>query len=646
MTHTINRRALLAGTASLASTHAAMPAFAQGAPKDPPFFSQRVAAGQLPPLSARLPVTPLVMPVSETLGRHGGSWRMVLTGASDQQLLDRTVGYDNLVRFDPGWTKVIPHLAERYEVKDGARAFVFHLRKGHKWSDGQPFTADDIVFFSEHVAQNRDLMPSPPGWLRQKGKLATVTKIDETTVEIRFPEPNGLFLQHMASRTGRWLTFFPKHYATQFHAAFNKTNLDALLQEAKAAGWAKLFSQKVGTPAEPVAQWRNPDKPTLHAWLMKSPYSGATTRVTFERNPYYFAVDSAGLQLPYLDEVACQVVQTAELTLLKAIGGEIDFQSRRLSDSDKRPVLVQNKDRGRYDFFEGVHSHMNDAIFFLNLTTTDPVKRALYNKRDFRVGLSLALDRQEIIDAVFVGQGEPWQAAPREGTPFYDEKAAKQFTVFDLKEANARLDAAGLTRKDSDGFRQTEDGKRLSILLELAAGKSFEDMAQLMKRHLAKAGVDLTVRVLERSLYEKKRSGNELDAGMWNGEGGSFDILLDPRWYFPFNFESEFAVKWAYWYEGRSEGEEPPEIVRRQMKLYDEIRSTAEPEKQIALMREIIGIARDEFFVMGLRLPEPSFGIVKRGMRNTPKQVPISSIYPDPAPMNPQTWFFDASYRP
>lgn len=643
MSHGVDRRVFLA---TLCAAGAAPPAMGQAIAKDPPFLQARVASGALPPLSARLPEKPLVMPVADTLGRHGGSWRMVLTGASDQQLLDRTVGYDNLVRFDPGWSKVIPHLAESYEVKDGARAFVFRLRKGHKWSDGQPFTADDILFFYEHVAQNRELMPSQPGWLRQKGKLASVTKLDDWTVEIRFPEPNGLFLQHMASRTGRWLTFFPKHYATQFHAAFNKTNLDALVQEAKAANWAKLFAQKVGTPAEPVAQWRNSEKPTLHAWLMKSPYSGATTRVTFERNPFYFATDSAGLQLPYFDEVACQVVQTAELTLLKAIGGEIDFQSRRLSDSDKRPVLVENRDRGRYDFFEGVHSHMNDSVFFLNLTTTDPIKRALYNKRDFRIGLSLAIDRQEIIDAVYVGQGEPWQAAPRADTPFYDEVAAKQFIKQDMQAANARLDAAGLTARDSDGFRLAGDGKRLSILLELAAGKSFEDTAQLMKRHLAKVGIDLTVRVIERSLYEKKRSGNELDAGMWNGEGGSFDILLDPRWYFPFNFESEFAVKWAYWFEGRPEGEEPPETVRRQMRLYEEIRSTAEPEKQIALMRQIIAIARDEFYVMGIRLPEPSFGIVKRGMRNTPKKVPVSSIYPDPAPMSPQTWFFDASYRP
>ena len=622
-----------------AAVLAAGPATAQPTDySEAPMLAERVAAGDLPALEDRLPVEPLVLQPLEEIGRYGGTWDAVLTGSGDRAWLDRTVGYDNLVRWDPEWTQVIPNVAHTFEVSDDATEYTFHLREGHRWSDGEPLTSADILFFYEVISDPR-LYPAAPSWLMSGDTLATVEAPDDYTVRFTFAEPNGLFLQRMATRTGRWLTHFPRHYATQFHADYNPDGIEALMAEAGVDTWEDLFHLRVGSAQNPAGHWRNVDKPRLEAWVLTTPYDGTSTRVLFERNPYYFKVDPEGQQLPYIDTVAFQVVQDREVTLLRAISGEVDFQWRRINSPQQRPVLVQHAEEAGYTFHERRPSLMNQALFYLNLTHSDPDQRAVYQNRDFRIGVSHAINRQEIIDAVLIGQGEPWQAAPRRESPFFSETMATQFTEHDVDLANEYLDRAGFTERDAQGFRLRPDGQRIVILAETAAGKGFEDIALLMQRHLLDVGIDLQVRVVERSLYETRRSGNELDAGFWEGEGG-MEVFLDPRYYFPFNYESDFAVGWAYWYEGRPDGIEPPEAAQRQMALFDEIRVTGDPDRQAELMRELLQIAQEEFWVMGISLPPNQLGITAAGMRNTPDAFPGSSIYPDPAPTNPAQYFF------
>ena len=624
----------LAGATLGAETVAAQPTSLSEAP----MLAERVAAGELPPVEERLPTQPLVLEPLEEIGRYGGTWDAVLTGGGDRVWLERTVAYDNLVRWDPEWTEVVPNLAHTFEVNEDATQFTFHLREGHRWSDGEPFTSADILFFYEVISDPR-LYPVPPSWLIAADELATFEAPDDLTIEITFAEPNGLFLQDMATMTGRWLTHFPRHYASQFHIDHNPDGVEALMVEAGVDTWEDLFHLRNGSAQNQAGHWRNVDKPRLEAWVQLTPYDGTTTRVLFERNPYYFKVDPEGNQLPYIDEVAFQVVQDREVTLLRAISGEMDFQWRRINSPQQRPVLVQHAEEAGYAFHERRPSLMNAALFYLNLTHSDPIKREIYQNRDFRIGISHAIDRQEIIDVMLVGQGEPWQAAPRPESPFFDEEFAKQYTEHDVDLANEYLDRAGYTERDGDGFRLGPDGERIIIVAEMAAGQGFDDYAVLMQRQLSDVGIDFEVRVIERSLYETRRSGNDLDAGFWFGEGG-MEVFLDPRYYFPFNFESDFAVGWAYWYEGRPEGIEPPEAAQRQMALYDEIITTADAERQAELMRELLDIAQEEFWVMGISLPPTQLGVTAVGMRNTPDAFPGSVVYPDPAPTNPAQYFF------
>jgi len=574
---------MLFATAALAQEYA-----------EAPMLAERVSAGELPPVAERLPQNPLVVEPLERVGEYGGTWRAVLTGSGDQSWLVRTVGYENLVRWNPEWTEVIPNVAESFEVSEDGTQFTFRLREGMKWSDGAPFTADDILFWYEDIALNEELSPSAPSLLQNGDDVGVVEKVDDTTVRISFETPNGLFLRRLATPDGDELTRFPRHYLERFHPAYNEDGLDALMQEYGVQNWVDLFEQVAGVDNSDI-MWQNTDLPTLHAWVLKTPYDGTTTRVDFERNPYYFKVDPEGNQLPYIDHVRFEVVQEREVTLLKAIGGEIDFQWRRIGNLEQRPVLVDNAEEAGYHLHERVPASMNTGVFFLNLTHKNPVKRELYQNKDFRVGLSHAINRQEIIDVLFVSQGEPWQAAPRPESEYYDEAFAKQYTEFDVALANEHLDRAGLTERDGEGFRLGPDGERVTILAEVSEDTSYVDVLGLMQRHFEEVGVELQIRALERSLYETRLQSNDLDASMWSGDGG-LGIELDPRWYFPYNYESGFAVAWAYWYTKDPRGEEPnSEAAKRQMELFDQLKATADEAEQEALMREILEIAEEEF---------------------------------------------------
>jgi len=457
-------------------------------------------------------------------------------------------------------------------------------------------------------------------------------------VVIRFAAPHSLFLQHLAGLNGEPPTRYPRHYLEQFHAAYND-DVDALAAGAGVADWVSLFTNRSNL-------WQNVDLPRLHGWILATAYDGTATRVVAERNPYYWKVDSEGNQLPYIDRVLLDVFGDAQVLLLRALAGEIDFYDRHIATLTNRPVLADNTGSGDYRFYDVIHSSMNTGIIALNLTHPDPVKRETYQNRDFRVGLSYAIDRQEIIDLLFLGLGEPWQAAPQRDTPFFSERLATQYTTYDPELAVQYLDAA-FPEKDASGFRLGPDGRRITVIIEVPSFNSDGiDALQIVQANWNAVGVDTQVRTMDRSLFETRREANELDASLWQGDGGLMDAMLDPRWYLPYNDNSMFAVAWGYWRMGDARGEEPPAIVRQQMALFEQLGATASPEAQHAIMAEILDIAAEQFYGIGISLPPRRYGIARNDLRNVPPSMPGSGgPFPNPGPTNPEQFFFDRSAR-
>ncbi|WDR03932.1 ABC transporter substrate-binding protein [Devosia algicola] len=189
--------------------------------EEAPMLKEMVDAGTLPPVEERMPNEPMVMEVIEQPGEYGGTLRRAILGGGDQHNLVRTIGSENLVRWDATWTEVKPNIAESWEVSPDAKSFTFKLREGMRWSDGEPFNADDVMFWYEDVFSNRDLTPTwDSNYVGPNGPVV-VTKIDDYTVKFAFDTPNGLFIQNMAYGFGYYPTAYAKHYLKQFHIKYN-----------------------------------------------------------------------------------------------------------------------------------------------------------------------------------------------------------------------------------------------------------------------------------------------------------------------------------------------------------------------------------------------------------------------------------------
>ena len=636
----VRRRDVLKGLAGAAALSAIPQGAMAQAAKEAPALAKLAADGKLPALAERIPANPMVVPV-EKVGRYGGALRRGLRGSSDHNGILRLVGNQGLVRWNLAFTEVLPNVADKWEVNADSSEFTFYLRKGMKWSDGKPFTADDVVFSIEDCAKNPDLFKSAPSTLVINGKACTATKIDETTVKIAFAGSFALFLEQLATPLGQYPTLYAKHYCSQFHPKYN-TSVADLVKAANLSDWAALFRNKCGDIEIP-ARWGNVDKPTLDPWVVKEAYTGGTTRVVMERNPYFWQVDTSGNQLPYIDRLTFSISQDVESLMLDAISGRLDIQERHIDTLQNKPTLSQNMQKGGYRLIELVNSSAQQVQIYLNMTHKDPKMREMFANKEFRKALSLGLDRKEIIDLVYLGQSQPYQTGPRPGHPWYHKTLSEQFTGFDAAQANAILDKLGYAKKDSSGIRLRPDGQKIFFAIDVIPTLYPDqvDALELVKRHWADIGVDIKVNTIERALYYTRGDSNDHDAAVWPGPGG-LDPMLDPRDYLAQHPQgSRYAIPWTLWYvSGGRDGQEPPESQKQRMKLYYQARATADLQKRGELMKQLFDLTAEAFETIGLCLAVNAFGIAKNNLQNVPAKYPNAWSWPNPGPALPQQFFF------
>ena len=324
--------------------------------------------------------------------------------------------------------------------------------------------------------------------------------------------------------------------------------------------------------------------PRIWAWDLETAYGENTTTVRAERNPYYWKVDTEGNQLPYIDDVVYDVGNDVEVLVLKAMNGEIDYQDRHIATFNNKAVFFDNMEQGGYTLTNQVNANNNVMEVSLNLTHPDPVKNEIFNNKDFRIGLSHAINRQEIIDLVFVGQGEPWQAAPLPESPYYNERLATQYLEYDVDLANEYLDKAGYTERDDEGFRLGPDGNRISFLIDvptvyIRTGRHGGTARRLLGRSWCRNEAQC-----HRSrLGQQRLQINEHDANVWQAPGGiGFGTLLDPRNFVPVHDHSRYAVPWSLYYRGIESdiADEPPQEVLDQFEIYRAALATADPDEQ------------------------------------------------------------------
>lgn len=638
----LTRRFFLgASTAAIAIAALGVRAAYAQATAEAPMLKSLVDAGSLPPLADRLPKNPMVVTPLHEVGKYGGVWKSTIVGGGSLSMLFRYQAYEPLVRYNPEWTGVIPNVAESVTSNDAATEFTFKLREGMKWSDGKPYTTEDVMFWYEDVFSNKDLEVTNQDHLIIGDDRAVFTKIDDLSFKISFKNSNGLFLSLLAWADSDQTTRFPKHYLSQFLPKYNP-DADKLAAAAGLSGWVQLFQKKSGAALEDDF-FTNTEIPVLHPWKMKVAPGESTEHAIAERNPYYWKVDTAGNQLPYLDSIDYVLVSDAQVLLLKCLQGEIDLLDQYIGTPTNKSVLFDGKEKGNYDFYTTLSTQPNEMAICFNMTHPDKVKAELYSSKDFRAGISHAIDRQALIDSVFVGVGTPSQTAIAEGDPLYNERLAKQFVEYDVAKSNEFLDKIA-PKKDADGFRLDSSGRRISIVFEQDQNRlEMVDMMQLIMPMLKAVGIDGQLKLIDRSLWEVRvRQNMDYDATT-NRFGGGIGLaaILDPRYFVPFSDNAFYAMGWQIWYNNKSapNAVEPPDQVKKALELYDVMKSTVDDAKRVDAFKQILEIAADQFYTVGIKIPNDAYGIVKNNFKNVPDKMPNSFGYPTPAPTNPEQYY-------
>lgn len=611
--------------------------------QEAPMLAAMVRAKTLPPVEQRLPVNPEVITPLERSGQYGGTLRNALRGNGDQNAILRIVGNQSLVRWSLDFNSVVPNVAESYSLSPDGSEYTFKLRKGMKWSDGKPFTADDILFGMNDLVGNKEFLSSPPGAYVIGGKYVAVTKVDETTVKFKFDGPYVGFVEQLATPVLQHATLWPKHYCQQFHPKYNP-DVPKMVADAKVKSWADLFRLRCADIEPPAGATRYslPERPSLDPWIVKQPYAGSTTQVVLERNPYFWQVDKQGKQLPYIDRVQLSVISEVETIVLNSINGSLDWQLRHISNIQNRPVLAENAAKGGYRLVSLPNLNASSLAMYVNQTSPNPKLRQLIRNKDFRIALSLATDRKEINDIVFLGQGAPWQVGPLKQSKWYNEKLGTQYTNYDLKKANELLDSIGLTRKDSDGYRTYPDGGRVLIntIASIANSHHIEGL-ELIRRQWQKAGIEMVIQGSERTLFYDRASRNEYDISVDNAPGG-LDAPFNPRAYLAqHGQESRQSLLWQrWWVSGGKQGEEPTASMKKRFELFEAWQKSKTKTEADATFKQILAIAADEFEVIGTVRPAFETAVVNKKLVNVYDKMPSGWTYPTPGPALLQQWSF------
>jgi len=603
----------------------------------------------LPPLADRLPEDPLVVVPYDKVGKYGGTLD-ALSNATEAGTSDfLSIRHVNLVRYSDDLQTIVPNIAKSWSWNADYTQLTFNLRKGQKWSDGQPFTSADVKFWYDNLEMDPNINEKPKDYVTVGGVPMTVDTPDAETVIFNLPAPKPGLLAHFATHFAQG--FQPKHFLGQFHPAVNP-DADKLAQSMGFENGYAVIKAYFGNSDwmdTPTPMLNSPDKlDKLPANAMPTLESHIVVRETtegrhFVANPYFFQVDSTGQQLPYINELDEVYANDQQVRLLKLVNGEVDYKTQSLQLADA-PLLLEGQEKGKYtiDLKPKIAMH---AVSF-NVTDEDLGKRAVFGDLRFRKAMSIAINRKALNETAYFGQGTIQQYTGFSPLPeFIDAKWKTFATEYDPKAANALLDEIGLKDTNGDGKRELPNGDPLVLNLRFATQGISGQVVELISQNWADVGIASTVKEVTPDEYRSAQSSNQLDVGLWE-KGQPLGIILgnNELWRAPFEnyFAHRTGMLWGEWLDSNgANGVEPPAYVKALADDIGKLQSTpAGTDEFKAIANRLVENMTSNLLFIGTALtPDPIYH--RNALKNFPEFKTASYEYYRTYPYRASQWFFD-----
>ncbi|MFD2740434.1 ABC transporter substrate-binding protein [Sulfitobacter aestuarii] len=595
----------------------ALPLAAQPVPQESSFWAAEVRSGDLPPVTERLPEVPLVVDLEakgRSFGHQGGTLRTLVSRSKDVRQMV-VYGYARLVGYAPDYS-LYPDLLRDVEIEEGRR-FTLHLRPGHRWSDGTPFTSEDFRYWWENVANNDAITPSgPPDFMFVQDELGTVSFPNPVTVVFEWQAPNPNFLPLLAQASPPFI-YRPAHYLRQYHIDFaDPEALKLAVARARVKSWAALHNK-----LDNMYKYDNPALPTLQPWINAS--GNRSSRQLFVRNPYYHRIDARGVQLPYIDVVEMTIVGGG-LIAAKANAGEVDLQARGLDFPDVSMLKKGESDGGAYRTLLWANGAASQIAIYPNLNFADPAWRAVIRDVRFRRALSLGIDRRMINRALYFGLAKEGGMTALSSSPLFSERDLHEWAGLDIDRANALLDEMGLTKRTASGLRKLPDGRAMEFVVETAGERQeVENALAIVADTWRDLGIRLIMRPLDRDILRNRVYAGVSMAAVWYGwDNGLPAPDTSPQYLAPTNQEFFAWPKWGQYYQTKGGSGEPPDLPEAQalMALSEEWNRTQDAAQRRAIWRQMLAIHADQQFGIGILSEAPQPVVVSRHLRNVPEQ--------------------------
>ncbi len=604
---------------------------------------------KLPPLAERLPAEPLVVAPYHSIGKYGGTFDMMsnATEAGTSDFL--AVRHVNLVRYSDDLATIVPNVAKGWEWNDDYTQLTFFLRKGHKWSDGAPFGAQDVKYWYDNLSLNPKVFEKPKNYVLVGGERMTVDVLDANTVRFNLPAPKPGLLVHFANSYAQG--FQPKHFLGKWDPDMNP-DADKMAQAAGFKDGLEVLSNYYGNSDwtdTPTPMLRSPDKagnlpadtvPTLESHILISETTEGRHLVA---NPYFHQVDTAGNQLPYVSEQDEIFVNEDEVRLLKLVNAEADFKAQSLQLSTA-PLLLENQEKGNYTIH--LRPEITVAAFGINMTHENLEKRKVFGDLRFRQAMSVAINRDEINEAAFFGMGTPKQFIGFSPAPdFVDSKWEQHYAQFDPKLANKLLDDMGLKDRDGDGFRELLNGDKLVINLQFSVQGVGAALVELVGQHWGAVGIQTTVKEVTPDEFRSAQSSNKLDITMWRKSQPLAIVLgTNQMWVPPYDdyFTLRTNMLWAEWVDSNgASGVEPPDYAKQMMDDITAFQSTPVGTDKSNMLgaRLVKNMTENLLFIGTVQVPAPIYH--RNEVQNFVEYKTHSFEYYRSYPYRPTQWWLD-----